>query len=179
MKFRRRVKFPRPIKGPVTSIKEAKHLTDDRDDPRLHQASVDSPGMNDAYLVLSDEERSKGYVRPVRRSYVHVGPPGPSYPIRPLTEDEKARYAEFEYVAFEEYPKETGLIGRHWTQDQLDYAKQGGCGAVTTMSLPLAETYARSPGFYGSTYCVNCGTHIRVGKYGEFVWDGTDERVST
>lgn len=27
--------------------------------------------MNEAYLVLSDEERAKGFVRPVRRSYRH------------------------------------------------------------------------------------------------------------
>lgn len=27
--------------------------------------------MADVYLVLSDDERAKGFVRPVRRSYVH------------------------------------------------------------------------------------------------------------
>lgn len=29
--------------------------------------------MNDAYLVLSEEERAKGFVRPVYRSYRHLG----------------------------------------------------------------------------------------------------------
>lgn len=28
-------------------------------------------GQNESYLVLSEEERAKGFVRPVRRSYVH------------------------------------------------------------------------------------------------------------
>ncbi len=44
--------------------------TDDRNDPRLRQIGPD--GMQDAYLVLSDEERAKGFVRPVRQSYVHL-----------------------------------------------------------------------------------------------------------
>ena len=30
------------------------------------------------------------------------------------------------------------------------------CGSVTTMGLELAETYARDPGFYSGTMCVNC-----------------------
>lgn len=34
------------------------------------------------------------------------------------------------------------------------------CGAVTTMALPLAETYARDPNFYGGTFCVHCGAHF-------------------
>jgi len=29
-------------------------------------------GMQKGYIVLSDEERAKGFVRPVRRSYVHL-----------------------------------------------------------------------------------------------------------
>jgi hypothetical protein len=54
-----------------------------------------------------------------------------------------------------------------------------GCGALTTMSLVIAETYARNPDFYGSTYCVGCKMHRPVGADGEFVWDGSDERVGT
>ena len=29
------------------------------------------PGQHDVYLVLSEEERAKGFVRPYRESYVH------------------------------------------------------------------------------------------------------------
>lgn len=46
-------------------------LTDDRSDPRLGHG-VGGSGMNEAYLVLPEEERAKGYVRPLRASYVHA-----------------------------------------------------------------------------------------------------------
>lgn len=99
-------------------------LTDDPNDPRLHQKRAD--GMNEKYLVLSDDERAKGFVRPVRRAYIH----------------------------------ET-------------------CGTLTTMGQKLAETYARQPTFYGATYCAGCKDHFPVGADGEFVWDGTSEKVGT
>ena len=53
------------------------------------------------------------------------------------------------------------------------------CKTVTHMHLELAQTYARQPGFYSGTYCVGCGGHFPVGADGEFVWDGTDEKVGT
>lgn len=103
-------------------------LTDDPTDPRLTHGVDSTPrDQADTYLVLSEEERAKGFVRPVRTKYVHVG----------------------------------------------------GCGAVTHMGLALSETYARDPGFYGATYCVGCKMHRPVGAAGEFVWDGTQEKVGT
>lgn len=104
-------------------------ITDDRNDPRLTHGADDPdsrPGMAAVYLVLSDEERAKGFVRPVRRSYVHLK-----------------------------------------------------CGTVTTMGQAIAETYARQPSYYGSTFCVACQNHRPVGAEGEFVWDGTDIKVGT
>lgn len=53
------------------------------------------------------------------------------------------------------------------------------CGAATTMAMALAETYAAQPLFYGATYCVGCKGHFPVGANGEFVWDGTSEKVGT
>jgi hypothetical protein len=48
-------------------------LTDDPTDPRLtHGADNEPTQMADVYLVLSDEERAKGFVRPVRSSYLHL-----------------------------------------------------------------------------------------------------------
>ena len=35
--------------------------------------TIGPDGMQKDYLVLSDEERAKGFVRPVRRTYKHVG----------------------------------------------------------------------------------------------------------
>lgn len=47
-------------------------LTNDRNDPRLTHGSDDEPvDQAEAYLVLSGEERARGFVRPVRRTYVH------------------------------------------------------------------------------------------------------------
>ncbi len=99
-------------------------VTDDRNDPGLSHVGPD--GMQDTYLVLSDDERAKGFVRPVRRSYVHLT-----------------------------------------------------CGAVTRMGQEIAETYARDPRFYGGTYCATCHDHYPVGAAGEFLWDGTTEKVGT
>jgi hypothetical protein len=47
-------------------------LTSDPHDPRLtHGVDAEPVPQAPAYLVLSDEERAKGFVRPVRRSYQH------------------------------------------------------------------------------------------------------------
>lgn len=98
--------------------------TSDRDDPRLTHGADETPvPQAAAYLVLSDAERARGFVRPVRHSYVHTT-----------------------------------------------------CGAVTKMSTPIAETYAADPGFYGATYCVNCGMHRPVA---EFTWDGDGSTVGS
>jgi hypothetical protein len=101
-------------------------LTDGSPVTPNHREIDENTGMQKGYVVLSPEERSKGFVRPVRRSYVH----------------EK-------------------------------------CGGVTTMGLALAETYARDPAFYGGTFCAVCRAHFPVGADGEFVWDGTTEKVGT
>lgn len=84
-------------------------------------------GQHEDYWVLSEEDRKKGHVRPVRRSYVHG----------------KAL---------------------------------GGCGTKTTMSQAIAETYAKDPTFYGSTFCVVCRNHFPVA---EFRWDNSEELVGS
>ncbi len=151
-------------------------LTTDPADPRLGHGADDKPKpQNEVYLVLSEEERAKGFVRPVRDSYVHVGPPGPKYPLRDLSPGERLRYGP-DWAKFEDYPPDgDGSLGRGWTQAQLD-AIGNGCGAVTTMGRALAETYARDPKFYGVTYCVHCGMHRPVT---EFRWKNTDEVVGS
>jgi hypothetical protein len=45
-------------------------LTTDPNDPCLKVTKPD--GQNACYLVLSEEERKKGFVRPLRHSYIHV-----------------------------------------------------------------------------------------------------------
>lgn len=160
------------------------------DDPKVSSTDGVTPGYEDgsapgpirengqhtSYWILSAEERAKGFVRPVRKSYRHVGSGGPKYQTRPLTAEEHTRYDQYRYVSFEPYPEGTGsaVVGRYWTQEQLDQAN--GCGTVTTMALQIAETYARNPNFYSATFCCGCGTHPRVD---EFVWEGTDERLGS
>ena len=44
-------------------------LTTDRDNECLNETKDN--GQQECYLVLSDEEKAKGFVRPVRQSYIH------------------------------------------------------------------------------------------------------------
>lgn len=134
-------------------------------------------GQHADHWVLSEAERAKGFVRPLRDSYKHVGRPGPKFALRDLTDDERAAN-EQRYVKYEQYPDGGPLVGRFWTQDQIDKIDKG-CGTVTRMPRACAETYARQPDYYGQTFCCGCGTYLPVGADGEFVWDGTDERVGT
>lgn len=46
-------------------------LTTDPSDPRLKRGPSDEKGQHDTYLVLSDEELAKGFVRPLRTTYLH------------------------------------------------------------------------------------------------------------
>lgn len=146
-------------------------ITTDPTDPRLgHGVDTNPRPQQEVYLVLSEEERAKGFVRPLRYGYRHVGK-APKYALRDLTEDEKSSHEQWGYVKFEVYPEsESPKTGRFWTQAQLDNMQ--GCGTVTTMGSAIAETYARNPHFYGSTYCVHCQKHLPLE---EFVWvdDGT------
>lgn len=55
-----------------------KHLTTDPKDPRLTRGVDDKPvPQAETYLVLSEEERAKGFVRPYRDTYVHDQCPVP------------------------------------------------------------------------------------------------------
>lgn len=94
--------------------------------PEHRNIKDDGTGMQNDYVVLAEEERAKGWVRPLRLSYVHLK-----------------------------------------------------CGTPTQMHRELAETYARDPFFYSGTYCAGCRAHFPVGEDGEFVWQGTDQKVGT
>jgi hypothetical protein len=133
-------------------------------------------GQQQDYVVLTVEERAKGFVRPVRNSYRHVGPSGPKHPLRDLDPATEKHFAASGYVKFEQYPGEAHVTnGRLWMQEQLDAVGKG-CGTMTTMGQSLAETYARDPKFYGGTFCCGCSKHLPVD---EFVWEGTNERVGS
>jgi hypothetical protein len=146
-------------------------------DPEKVDTTDRGDGQQASYLVLSEEERAKGLVRPVRLSYIHSGIAGPQHALRDLTDEERERYVDEGYTKYETYPEGSSAVGRLWTQKDLDSVGKG-CGARTTMAPAIAETYARNPAFYGGTFCVGCAKHLPVGADGEFVWeDGT--RVGT
>jgi hypothetical protein len=162
-----------------TDDRSAQTLTDGSPVTADHK-ELRADGQQKGYVVLSEDERRKGFVRAVRRSYRHVGSSSPKNPLRDLTPDETERYSEFGYAKYEEYPKgESSITGKYWTQTELDRIGKG-CGSVTTMGQALAETYARDPSFYAGTFCAGCGTHFPVGENGEFVWiDDPTQRVGT
>ncbi len=136
-------------------------------------------GQQRGYVVLSAEERAKGFVRPVRRGYLHVGrsvcantrPPaeqlGGGRYVCGLPHHHAGECGQWIHVA---QPLHAQLARTHLL---------GGCGSLTTMGQALAETYARDPHFYSGTFCCACGKHFPVGDDGEFVWEGTPERVGT
>lgn len=108
------------LKSPATTLTNGQPVTGD------HREIDPTTGRQKGYVVLSAEERAKGFVRPVRRTYTHLK-----------------------------------------------------CSTDTTMGQAIAETYARDPGFYSGTFCVECRGHFPIGKDGEFVWAGTTEKVGT
>lgn len=162
--------------GGVPPVDESKLVLTDGSPITDDHRELKSNGQQKGYVVLSADERKRGFVRPVRVSYRHVGPIGPKHPLRDLTAEEHRRYDQYGYLKYKEYPAGNTICGRFWTAEMLE---RKGCGAVTTMGIALAETYARKPDFYGGTFCCGCGSHFPVGAHGEFVWDGTEERVGT
>lgn len=145
--------------------------TNGRPVDEVRASQTNATGQHDGYIVLSAEERAKGFVRRVRDTYKHVGI-RPLFPTRELTAQEKQVYGDT-YVAYETYPEsESPQVGRFWTFDQL----HSGCGTITRMGQALAETYARDPKFYGATFCVGCNKHLSVE---EFVWANDGEVVGS
>lgn len=160
-------------------------LVTDKNDPKLAEGQQNKTGQHSVYLVLSDEERAKGFIRPVRQIYIHVG--------KKIERDEEGRlYGKLISISDSDYPKkeyyieENGfagyikypssaspLVGRYITKAEFEAIVNrkthfGGCGAVTKMGTELAETYAANPKFYGATFCVGCNKHLPVD---EFTWE--------
>jgi hypothetical protein len=129
-------------------------LTDGSPVPKDHSHTAINPvsGQQQAYVVLTPAERAKGFVRPVRRSYVHVGRPTPVNPLRDLTPAEEMRFGGHGYVKYEAYPPGSHSLGRFWTQKMLDSVNKG-CGAETRMSQDIAETYVRNLRFLVRRLC--------------------------
>lgn len=157
-----------------------KQPTNPDDAPTPTEALRPDGQKADHWVMCPGEIIKAGFKRPVRSSYVHVGRPAPQFKLEDMTTEQQARWQGIGYIKFERFPEghdRTG-IGRFWTQEQLDKVDKG-CGTKTSMPTAIAETYAASPGYYGSTFCCGCKTYLPVGRDGEFVWDGTTDRVGT
>lgn len=155
-------------------------LTTNPNDPCLKDGQNEQ-GQNSCYLVLSEEERSKGFIRPYRDSYIHMGRKY-SDGIRILEQPEKSEFNGNTYVAIANISIDGKLMGGSYiTQKELDeYNKTGGyiggCGVVTTMNRGISETYARNNKFYSATFCVGCNKHLSVN---EFLWTKDNEVVGS
>lgn len=151
--------------------------TNGRPVAEVRASQTNETGQHDGYIVLCPDERAKGFVRPFRDRYKHVGI-RPKYPLQDLTAEQHERYDRFGYVKFEAYPPDAPesnggtSTGRYWTKSDLE----SGCGTVTTMGRALSETYAREPSFYGATFCCGCNRHLPVA---EFVWTADGARVGS
>lgn len=144
--------------------------------------TIGADGMQKNYLVLSDAERAKGFVRPVRLAYKHAGRlvcGKPRYMDKLALDPGKVAWVcagppGHEGDCF------TWLQASEQELKRFDRTSHlGGCDSVTTMGRELAETYAREPGFYGATFCVNCRKHLPVGASGEFIWEPDGSKVGT
>ncbi len=149
--------------------------TDNPNDPALTRGVDTTPvPQAEKYLVLSEEERAKGFIRPYRDAYRHVGKVA-KFPLRDLTPDEVTAYGQYGYVKFEAYPESMlPMTGRFWTAEEV---KGSGCGMITTMGRSIAETYSRDPSFYGSTYCTTCQKHRPVAEFTWYEMDGQEGPV--
>lgn len=93
------------------------------------------------------------------------GKAGAPQPINPETGQHKA------YFVLSEHERKKGYV-RPFRRSYQHIVCQG----VTTMAASIAETYARDPKFYGTTFCVSCEEHFPVS---EFVWEYTKEIVGS
>jgi len=144
---------------------------------KVRAEQTETEGQHKAYLVLCAEEREKGFVRPYRDRYRHVGRSicGKMADSSPLLGGPRSICSDdFEHDG------EHGIQTRTVTQPehaQIENTHRlGGCGSVTTMGRALSETYARDPKFYGATFCCHCNQHLPVA---EFVWDVDGEVVGS
>jgi|SRR5882724_2595664 len=133
-------------------------------------------GQHKGYIVLCEEERRKGFVRPYRDAYRHVGPLICGRNLSSLFLGHGS-----------EGPCTCNACQLRAITCYMDKGHKGKCGmvtgpkpkpcrSVTTMGRALSETYARDPSFYGATFCCQCNKHLPVA---EFVWTADGERVGS
>ena len=151
-----------------------------------HTAVDPSTGQQRGYVVLTPEERAKGFVRPVRTKYVHAGKEMCGV-ILGDWHDSSNLYGDGAKTICGGAVGHDGEHGHAGDQKvfvataaEIERLRRTGrykgCGAVTWMGNALAETYARQPDFYSGTFCATCRKHFHLD---EFEWeDGEPMDVS-
>lgn len=143
---------------------------------QVRAEQTNETGQHKGYVVLCEDERKKGFARPYRDAYKHVGarlcgkrmiPEGTNPAIyvctgEPDHDRECCSWTPVGSVSIAVRAADTHMLG--------------GCGSVTTMGRALSETYARDPKFYGTTFCVACNKHLPVA---EFTWTEDGARVGS
>lgn len=143
----------------------------------VRAAQTNETGQHDGYIILCPDERKKGFVRPYRDAYEHVGRSicGKIVDVG-VTVLGGCRVCDEPHG----HEGECGDVFRTVAQDEqvklLARHRIGGCGATTSMGQALSETYARQPSFYGATFCVGCNRHLPVA---EFVWTADGQQVGS
>lgn len=54
-----------------------------------------------------------------------------------------------------------------------------GCNKISTLRAGTARLLSNNPNIYHGLRCQHCGDHLPIGKFGVFVWEGTDIMVGT
>jgi len=136
---------------------------------------TEKTGQHQSYIVLCPDERAKGFVRPYRDAYKHVGRTIARCQVTWQGVDDADPHqciGRADHVLDHEF--DALMIFNEPLKDM--HGREGGCGSVTTMGRALSETYARDPHFYGATFCVTCNKHYPVA---EFVWTADGLQVGS
>ena len=105
-------------------------------------------GQHERHPGLPADEIAKGFVRPLRQSYKHVGravcgKPAPGNKLGGMVTvcmDKPSHEGECWGISRPMVQPEAAAVERS--------QKLGGCGTVTRMPHHCAETYARQPSYY-------------------------------
>lgn len=132
---------------------------------KVRADQTEPSGQHKSYIVLCEDERKKGFVRPYRDAYKHVGVLTPAdHAFEPDTDTRSKTEGQCH------------ICGHDGEDRNHRLSRVGGCGSVTTMGRALSETYARDPKFYGATFCCGCNRHLPVA---EFVWTADGQEVGS
>ena len=135
-----------PEKRKISTTTDGNPPREGFEDARAPAPINPATGQHEAYYILSAEERAKGFVRPVRRTYAHVGKSvcGKREPSPEKTLGAIVRICALPVGHSGECFSVTQQLSRPAAARVERSHVLGGCGTETSMEQTIAETYARS-----------------------------------